>query len=247
MWKLVLVAVPIVLFISSALLLPLLLQMLPSGLTGKSIIALGGIMLSVCLSYAISVLCTKANAPLPNLGKPSDLAVGLAIGLTVSFAAGFAYQIPAAVEPAWPNLTRGIFSPMLLHVYPAATEEVTFRYGLVHAVGSIAGLNSSLIAGSIPFGLLHLAPRLFGNAVSIQQALGASLGGLLLSIVYVRYGGLLACAGCHWIWNVLSQQWPKVYSQDLHAGVQAFEGAWTTIILLALASGLLVSFQIVRP
>jgi membrane protease YdiL (CAAX protease family) len=247
MWKFALIIIPLILFLATSLLLPIAIRRLPPGLIGVSVVAFGGILVAFCLSYAIEALCLTAGVPQPNFGMLAGLAKGAAIGLSVSLVAGFSFQLVAAHQSAWSKLIDDLHLPMLLHVFPAANEEVTFRYGIVHAVGAMFGTKYSLLAGSVPFGLLHFLGRLFGNPANLQQVLGASLGGLLLSIIYVRYGGLLACVACHWIWNTMGEQWVKVYALNPKLGASTFEGAWTTAAVLVVACGVLLLLWRVDP
>ena len=99
-------------------------------------------------------------------------------------------------------------------------------------------------AGSIPFGLIHIFGMFFGNPVTLQQVVGVSIAGGLLSLLYLRFG-LISAIGCHWMWNSLCTQWVKVLGIPKQGGVQYIEGAWTTSIILGILYLLLLFFS--RP
>ncbi len=120
---------------------------------------------------------------------------------------------------------------ILANVFSSVNEEVVFRGGIVHATTQIWGLAAGLGAGSLPFGILHLVGILFGQSVSVSQMLGISLAGLMLSLVYFRFG-LLGAVACHLAWNSFVQGWMAVYGIGGNEAVSAFEGSWVTCVVL---------------
>jgi hypothetical protein len=114
-------------------------------------------------------------------------------------------------------------------------EEIVFRAGIVHSTFQLFGQAAGLASGSIPFGILHLAGLLFGQSVTTAQIFGISLAGLMLSLMYFRFG-ILGASATHLTWNALIGGWLNVYGLTDRAGVtSALEGSWVTCAVLTLA------------
>src|SRR5690606_22844037 len=107
-----------------------------------------------------------------------------------------------------------------------------FRGGIVHTTTRIWGKWAGLASGSVPFGLLHMVDILFGNSITPIHVFGIILGGLLLSLIYLRLG-LFAAIACHYIWNVLATRWQKGYGL---ADMGDFEGSWVACVVLLLVT-----------
>ena len=98
--------------------------------------------------------------------------------------------------------------------------------------------------GSIPFGLVHLIDKLVGKEVLAVRVIGLILAGLLLSLLYLHYG-LWAAIGCHWIWNVFSDNLVKSMAVGLNWICQILRGQFlhslpTSIVLLIMIAALVV-------
>jgi membrane protease YdiL (CAAX protease family) len=115
------------------------------------------------------------------------------------------------------------------------------RAGVVHILNGLHGPWAAMAGGSLPFGLLHVFGRLFGNPVGISLVIGTTASGLLLSILYLRFGFWAAFA-CHWIWNSLARAWVMYAGITSRDGIQQFEGAPETVVVLLLACLCLFAF-----
>ena len=115
------------------------------------------------------------------------------------------------------------------------------RAGVVHILHGLHGPWAGMAGGSLPFGLLHIFGRLFGNPVGVSLVIGTTASGLLLSILYLRFG-FWAAFGCHWMWNSLARAWVMYAGITSRDGIQQFEGAPETVIVLVVACVCLITF-----
>ncbi len=165
--------------------------------------------------------------------------MGLCFGLGASLGSGILFSWAKNQPIVFSRLSEGLFLHAVGNIFPAAVEETAFRGGIVHFTSAYLNPTWGLVAGSVPFGVLHFFGRLFGNPVTLQHALGVSVAGLLLSLLYMKFG-LVSAFGCHWVWNSLCGQWVKAMSLPRPGGVQAFEGSRTTAVVLVSLSLLLI-------
>jgi membrane protease YdiL (CAAX protease family) len=129
------------------------------------------------------------------------------------------------------------------NVSPALVEEASMRAGVVQLLDTCYGSWAGLLGGSVPFGLLHIVSRLFGQPVSVAHVLGTTIAGLLLSLLYLRFG-VGAAVACHWVWNSLASAWAHYLGFAEHGGVREFEGAWQTSAVLLLLCWALYSIPV---
>lgn len=148
-------------------------------------------------------------------------------------------------------INKGPLSPMaisggdlaehfLYNFRPAIIEEVGFRFGLVLATLHFFGRIPALVAGSVPFGLLHLSNFATGQEIYWDYILGTSVAGLFLTLVFLNYN-LGAAVMVHFIWNVLAQSSAQIFSFSQ----EELEGGAGTLAVLALCSVWL--FVLLRP
>lgn len=176
-------------------------------------------------------------------GKPSSLLWGLAIGLLISAAAGIAFGTLNGYPFHWENLFKDLPMTTLRQASPALMEEIVFRAGIVHSTLLLFGKAIGLASGSVPFGILHLAGFLFGQSVTATQIMGISFAGLMLSLMYFRFG-ILGAFATHLTWNALVGGWINVYGlTDSGAAVSALEGSWVTCVVLSVACAALLVFK----
>lgn len=168
--------------------------------------------------------------------------IGVIIGLLVSFSSGISFQLANNTAKDFSAFPDGLGKAAVANVSSAFLEEVGFRGGVVNGLVQWGGKTAGAAGGSVPFGLAHLAGRVFGQPVGAMHVLGTTLAGLLLSLVYLRYG-LWAAISCHWVWNTFCGAWIRFFGIPRLGGVQAFEGAWTTSLVLLVFSTLL-AFQL---
>lgn len=239
MWKWLLLLVPPVLLIGANILLSQVTLSLPAEIRAW-LRGLVGLVLSYGLFHLVKEMVARAQLSLVVLGAWRVLGLGLLCGVILSFACGLVFGWTSSpATPDWTLLGYELHRRFLGNILPAFGEEIAFRATFVHLFAQISGLFGSLLSGSLPFGLLHLLGRLLGEPVDLQQIVGVSLGGLLLSALYLRFG-LFAAIGCHWAWNAFASQWVRVYGLSLESGINEFEGASSTILVLLVANLLLI-------
>ena len=164
---------------------------------------------------------------------------GALVAVVVSGLAGLLFAAFTCGGVDWSAGGDKLAVRLMGNASPALVEEVGFRGGVVHLLAQYFGNWAGLLGGSVPFGVLHLVGRLFGHPIDLAHVVGVSLGGLLLAVLYLRFG-LWAAVSCHWLWNTLCSTWVDVLSLPRKGGVQLFEGAWTTSVVLAIASAVLI-------
>ena len=201
--------------------------------------AVFGILVFIGLIFLIRRLADFAEIKQPQVGSFRMLIVGLVAGAILSCAAAVSFsQINhKPIEPS--GFFEVIRTSSIAHIPYAVTEEAVFRFGIVGGVTNLSGMWPGILAGSVPFGVLHLINLLFGTPVDFQQIIGITVAGIFLSLLYLRFG-LWAPIGCHYIWNALLVFWIASMDMDKAAGVVALEGAWSTSLILSIMALLLL-------
>jgi len=236
-------AFPFLIMLGAGFALQLLVQRMEPGVYRTAVYA----VLSLFVALGVSLIINKSQAAL-NMrpffwGNISSLGWGLVIGLTVSAASGIGFGIWQGYPFHWEKIFDGFPLNILRQSSPALIEEIVFRAGIVHSTFLLFGKVAGLASGSIPFGILHLAGLLFGQSVTTAQIFGISLAGLMLSLIYFRFG-ILGAFATHLTWNALVGGWINIYGlADRAAAVSALEGSWLTCAVLTLACGTLAAFQ----
>jgi membrane protease YdiL (CAAX protease family) len=225
---------PVILMLALTIAMELLVSELNS-IWLKSIVASAfGVVGFVIIIMAVSRIAARLQIPPPVIAGWRSAATGLAVGLLLSITCGLVFYCTHGE-----STTTSIFTTIqpwsfLRNLGPAFIEEASMRAGVVHLLNGMHGAWAGLAGGSIPFGLLHIFGRLFGNPVGISLVIGTTASGLLLSILYLRFG-FWAAFSCHWIWNSLARAWVVYAGITAQDGIQQFEGATATIILLIVA------------
>lgn len=142
-----------------------------------------------------------------------------------------------------PKMPRGmmsidghvILSRVLFEVRPAVIEEITFRFGLAYFALHFYGIVGALIAGSFPFGILHLLNFIQGQSIDWQYIFGTGIAGLFLTSVFLRFN-LAAAIATHFTWNVLA----TLASIAFAFQAQHLEAAHSTLAILLLLSYLIL-------
>lgn len=237
------VVLPIVVVLVSTIFIESVSKQLASVPTLRAVlVASTGVAFTVgflSLNGTMSKLCL---IPGPLIGGIRGIVAGLSIGLAASILSGFLF-VTFSGTGNWASFGTGLPLRLLGNVYPAGIEEAGFRAGIVHFLNHFFGQGTALAGGSLPFGIIHLFGRVFGNPVDFQHVVGASAAGLLLSALYLRFG-FIAAFFCHWIWNSMARSWVNAAGGATPNGLQRFEGAWsTTLVLLLLAVPLLVLWR----
>jgi membrane protease YdiL (CAAX protease family) len=210
-----------------------------------AVMAFSGVIAGLIFFWLIRFLTKKNKVSNPRIGGLHSLALGLGVGFAVSIASGFLYLWFHSNSFNFSEFFPELGLRMLANISPAVIEEVGFRAGLVHMLTEFYGPFYGLLGGSVPFGVLHLVGGFFGNHIGFDQVVGTSAAGLLMSILYLRYG-FWAAVSCHWAWNMLCPQWVQALGLPRQGGVQALESAWTTILVLLSVSVLIYSRAVLR-
>lgn len=78
-------------------------------------------------------------------------------------------------------------------------EEIAFRSYLMPAISDRFGIWAALIISSLVFALVHIA----NSNVSPMGMLNIFSAGILLGILFIRYGNVWAASGLHFSWNYI--------------------------------------------
>ena len=200
-------------------------------LVRSSMYASIGILISIGIYFILKYLFQALNLNPISLGRFSLFFVGLIIGAIVCLVSGIGYGYLNGYEMKVANLFTNLPMRTIANIYPSLTEEFFFRGGIVEIIGQIFGRIWGLAAGSIPFGVLHVIGKLFGKTVTISQIFGITLAGLMLSLVYLKFG-IWSSIGCHLAWNSLVGGWAQVYGIDNKEVTTSIEGSWITCVVL---------------
>jgi membrane protease YdiL (CAAX protease family) len=230
---------PFLIMLTGGFALQLLTQKIEAGFLRTTTYA--GLTLILAMGLAFIVRRSQSGLKMTPFiwGKPSSLLWGLVIGLAISATTGISFGISQGYPFHWENLFNNLAMNALGHASPALTEEIVFRAGIVHSTLLLFGKLAGLASGSIPFGILHLAGLLFGQSVTPAQVLGISLAGLMLSLMYLRFG-ILGAFATHLTWNTLVGGWINVYGlTDRGSAVSALEGSWVICLVLSIVCAIL--------
>lgn len=234
---------PFVIMIAGSYIMQQLIRDMKTGLVRSSIYAALGLLVCMGIFFLISSSLKKLSMKPMNLGGPSSLFYGLLIGIVISFCSGIGFGLINGYHFQFGNILPDMHLKVLGNSFPALCEEIVFRGGIVEATMQLLGRGAGLAAGSLPFGILHLVGIFFGGTVTAAQVLGISLAGLMLSLVYLRFG-ILGSFACHLVWNSFVGGWIKVYGITDKAAVSDLEGSWVTCAVLIAAC--LFLFQSIR-
>lgn len=205
-----------------------------------------GIAAGLITLWLVRLLNTRAGWKPVVWGTVKSAFIGTFLGLLVSLSSGILFHFTNDAAENYSAFSKGLGRAAIANVSPAFLEEAGFRGGLVNGLLQWGGTTAGMIGGSVPFGLAHLAGRLQvlgGQPVGLLEVIGTTLAGLLLTLIYLRYG-LWAAIGCHWAWNTLCGGWIRFLGLPKPGGVQAFEGAWTTsLVLLAVSALIALQFR----
>jgi membrane protease YdiL (CAAX protease family) len=199
--------------------------------------AASGVTGAVVIHRVTAWAASRTLVAPPRWGTAPHALLGLLIGVVVSVAAALLFWWTRAPELDLGAMRNRLLERLTANVGPAALEEAGFRGGLVHLLTAFFGPAAGLVGGSVPFGLAHLFGLLLGRHVGAGIVIGTGAAGLLLSLVYVRFG-LIAAFAAHLSWNVLAGSWAQAFGMQ-RGGIEALEGAWTTSLVLLAAAILL--------
>ena len=231
---------PVALFIASDILLSLAVKKISSRPLRLCIYAALGFLISLGIYVAIQIISQQMNFPLPKVGNALEALTGLSTGIIVSLSCGISFGLRHKYPLKIHKLFAGIQSRILGSTFAALGEEVVFRAGIVHFTVHFFGPMWGLLAGSIPFGFLHLLGNFFGQKRKASQIFGITLAGLMLTLVYLNFG-LIAAFLCHLVWNSTVDGWAQVYGTSSKETTNDIEGSWLTCAVLIKTSLVLLA------
>lgn len=205
------------------------------GLIRAIVNAFVGILVSGCIYLFLQKSYAKMAMSPVLMGGIVSLLWGLLIGLFISFASGIGFAVVSGYGLSFGKIFTNLHINSVANLSPALLEEFVFRGGMVELTTNLLGRAAGLGIGSVPFGILHLLGKLFGNPVTLAQVLGISLAGLMLSLVYIHFG-ISGAFACHWVWNSLVANWVRVYETSDKVTVNAIEASWVTCAVLLAVS-----------
>ena len=195
------------------------------------LLAANGLIGGTLVLVAMRWLSGHLGVQRPSMRGFRGLAVGGLMGLGASLGSGL-FALLAHPDLQGVCLSEAFRARSLVaNISPALVEEGSMRAGVVNLTAGFAGRGTGLLLGSIPFGLVHLVGLLFGKPVTASQVLGTTMAGLLLSILYLRFGFWAAFAS-HWAWNSLAGFWVRLVGLPSPGGINTFEGAPETVAVL---------------
>ena len=192
-----------------------------------------GLVLFVALKLIVQALAKVSAITKPKKRKFSSFLIGLLIGIFISCMSAYLFASSQVKIFNWSSFKKDVMYSAVSSIAPATSEEVVFRYGIVHGVTILTNPFYGILAGSIPFGFIHFLNLFFHQNVSLQQVLSICIAGVLLSLIFIDFG-LYAAIGCHFIWNTFSAPWVKAMGLDVVKEVSSFEGAPTTSLTLGI-------------
>lgn len=239
------VLVPVILMLALTVVMELLVSATDNvwarGLIAGAVGAVGLVVILMAVRGISSRLRIAAPTVTEWVAGSRSTVIGVAIGLSLSITCGLLFRLLHGVSIETAFLAGIGQSGFLRNLGPAFIEEASMRAGVVHLLNGLSGPWAGLAGGSLPFGLLHIFGRIFGNPVGIAHVIGTTASGLLLSILYLRFG-FWAAFGCHWVWNSLAGAWVRYAGITARDGMQQFEGAPETVIVLVVACACLFAF-----
>lgn len=188
--------------------------------------AVVGTLLSAILF--LSILRAQKLLCIPYDSKPmgANSWIGVLYS-SLAFITSFLFLVPDLSEVASRPSAQLLLDQALFQLRPALIEEVGFRFGIVVFAVAFFGRIPGLIAGSIPFGILHLLNFLSGQPIYWEYIIGTSIAGLFLTLIFMGFG-LVAAILAHYTWNVLA----SVSSEVFRIPQENIEGGTPTLLVL---------------
>jgi membrane protease YdiL (CAAX protease family) len=202
-----------------------------------TLIKIGGATL---IWWGVLWTASRWSLPSPFLGNAGALLLGLLIGAIVSGGAGTLYGLFISKKPFLIGaFGENLFRRLVGNLGVAILEETGFRGGSVFFLKHYFGDATAVLVSGLGFGVSHLAGRLLGAPVGLRHVMATTLAGCFLALVYLQYG-VLACIGCHLIWNAFSRSWRKSLQIEEEVNLQQFESSWPSLLVLVVMCAVLL-------
>lgn len=176
------------------------------------------VLLLICLlsSYNLQVVSLQAFSiiylammPFPlimtsTFSKEKEPLMGLVIGTAGLVIIGFIgaligqFQIMGVLEAQYP-ISPALLLYLMLVIPNATAEESFFRITLINTLKPIMGTKWAILTQAVIFGVFHY----YAYGMSITGIFTATIAGIFLGAVYVKYKSEFAIVGSHIIYNVI--------------------------------------------
>lgn len=174
-------------------------------LPAENLLRLVLIALCIILGYLSGAPLAQLGWVFPAVGQQLFWGIVCGIGLALFFylstkrlvdVTGQRFYSSVVIQAITPRSTRELLLVLLVMAPVVLVEELLFRSLLIGGFALLLPLPWLIIGWSILFGLLHAPQGLWGM-------LGAGLGGLVLSILFVVQGSILLPIVAHYVTNCL--------------------------------------------
>lgn len=174
-------------------------------LPAENLLRLVLITLCIILGYLSGVPLAQLGWVFPAVGQQLIWGTVYGIGLALFFylstkwlvkVTGQRFYSSVVIQAITPRSTRELLLVLLVMAPVVLVEELLFRSLLIGGFALLLPLPWLIIGWSVLFGLLHAPQGLWGM-------LGAGLGGLVLSLLFVVQGSILLPVVAHYITNCL--------------------------------------------
>lgn len=174
-------------------------------LPAENLLRLVLITLCIILGYLSGVPLAQLGWVFPAVGQQLLWGTVYGIGLALFFylstkwlvkVTGQRFYSSVVIQAITPRSTRELLLVLLVMAPVVLVEELLFRSLLIGGFALLLPLPWLIIGWSVLFGLLHAPQGLWGM-------LGAGLGGLVLSLLFVVQGSILLPIVAHYITNCL--------------------------------------------
>jgi membrane protease YdiL (CAAX protease family) len=193
----------------------------------RSVVAVGtGLFLGMTLFILIISVQIRLKIHYSHFVQSPNWMMGLlfsvlAFGASILMTLGIDFPVSASIS------VSDVMGRILFQVRAAVIEEIGFRLGILVFAYAFYGRIAALVAGSIPFGVLHLLNFISGEPIYWLYIIGTTIAGLFLSAIFIRYG-LMSAIIAHYSWNVLA----SVTSIALSMPQENIEGSYQTLLIL---------------
>ena len=201
-WRYLWITVPVILMLAFTIAMESLVSTADNVWFRGLVAGATGVVGFVVIFTAVRWISSRLQIPAPIVTGWRGLVTGLAVGLVLSVTCGLIFSFlhgesvaitfSSAIQPAG----------FLRNLGPAFIEEASMRAGVVHILNGLNGSWAAMAGGSLPFGLLHVFGRLFGNPVGISLVVGKLLADFCYrSCTFVLDSGprsLVTGSGIHW-------------------------------------------------
>jgi len=155
------------------------------------------------------------------------LAIGFLIALILLYSIGLLFFLQT--NDVKNLLFKVSFSLVVFNILTAIGEEVIFRGTFLNFFAQKNKKYLGLLITSSIFSLIHLLNLLLGQEVSMVMILSLFLAGLLLGLIYLRFG-IVSAIATHYLWNLLYGG--ASFSSESYAGISVLATACLILFLL---------------